>query len=44
MTRWHMPSSRDVLRAVERAERRLAVQGYLVCFIALGAALAALCI
>ncbi len=42
MTRWHTPDWRSVKRAAVRAERDLAVQGWLVVFIAVAALLASL--
>lgn len=42
MTRWHTEDWRAIKRAAARVERDLAVQGWLVVFIALGALLASL--
>jgi len=42
MKRWHTAHWKAVKRAAVRAERDLAVQGWLVAFIALAAALASL--
>jgi len=42
MKRWHTPHWRSVKRAAVRAERDLAVQGWLVAFIAVAALLARL--
>lgn len=42
MTRWHTEDWRAIKRAAARVERDLAVQGWLVAFIAVAALLASL--
>ena len=42
MTRWHAPDWKEIKRAATAVERDLAVQGWLVVFIALAALLASL--